>query len=90
VEFLKAFRELMDVVGTAVDGVGVLLVVAGMGVASWRFLAGTQRTVGRSYVVYRQDLARIILEGHVNNPGLPDQERLPSAAGESLVGGRTG
>jgi hypothetical protein len=34
VEFLKAFRELMDVVGTAVDGVGVLLVVAGMGVAS--------------------------------------------------------
>jgi len=34
VESLKAFRELMDVLGTAVEGVGVLLVVLGMGVAS--------------------------------------------------------
>ena len=62
-ESLKAFREFMDVVGTAVDGVGVLLVVVGMLLASWRFLAGTQRTAGRSYVVYRQDLGRAILLG---------------------------
>ena len=33
-------------------------------------------------------LARIIHEGPVNNPGLPDQERFPPAAGEYLgVGG---
>jgi uncharacterized membrane protein len=62
-EFLKAFREFMDVVGTAVDGVGVLLVVLGMGLASWRFLAGTQQVAGRSYVVYRQDVGRAILLG---------------------------
>jgi uncharacterized membrane protein len=60
---LSAFREFMDVVGTAVDGVGVLLVVLGMGLASWRFLAGTQRAAGRSYIVYRQDLGRAILLG---------------------------
>jgi uncharacterized membrane protein len=58
-----AFREFMDVVGTAVDGVGVFLVVLGMLVASWRFLLGTQRATGRSYIVYRQDLGRAILLG---------------------------
>ena len=58
-----AFREFMDVVGTAVDGVGVLVVVAGMFLASWRFLLGTQQTTGRSFIVYRQDLGRAILLG---------------------------
>ncbi len=60
---MSAFREFMDLVGTAVDGVGVFLVVLGMFVASWRFLLGTQRTTGRSYVVYRQDLGRPVLLG---------------------------
>ena len=60
---LRAFREFMDVVGTAVDGVGVLLVVLGMGIASWRFIFGTQRAAGRSYTMYRQDLGRAILLG---------------------------
>ena len=60
---MTAFREFMDLVGTAVDGVGVFLVVLGIGVASWRFLLGTQRTAGRSYLVYRQDLGRAILLG---------------------------
>lgn len=58
-----AFREFMDVVGTAVDGVGVLIVVLGMSVASWRFAFGTQHAACRSYVVYRQDLGRAILLG---------------------------
>ncbi len=48
-ESMIAFREFMDLVGTAVDGVGVFLIVLGMIVASWRFLLGTQRTTGRSY-----------------------------------------
>ena len=52
-ESLKAFRELMNVLGTAVEGVGVLLVVLGMFLASWRFLLGTQCAAGRSYIVYR-------------------------------------
>lgn len=42
-ESLKAFREFMDVVGTAVDGIGVFLVVAGMHVAGWRFLVESHR-----------------------------------------------
>ena len=60
---MNTFRELMDVVGTALDGVGVLVVVLGIAMATWRFLLGTRRTAGGAYIVYRQDVGRAILLG---------------------------
>jgi uncharacterized membrane protein len=58
------FRNVMEWVGTVVDGVGVLLVVAGALLATGRYVLATQGTPdGRSYRVYRQDLGRAILLG---------------------------
>lgn len=53
----------MDVVGTAVDGVGVLVVVLGIAIASWRFLFAAGRRAGEPYRAYRQDVGRAILLG---------------------------
>ena len=60
---MTRFRELMDVVGTAVDGVGVLVVVLGIAIASWRFLFVRGRAAGEPYRAYRQDVGRAILLG---------------------------
>jgi uncharacterized membrane protein len=60
---MSSFREMMDVIGTAIDGVGVLVVVLGIAIASWRFLLGGGRSAGEPYRVYRQDVGRAILLG---------------------------
>ena len=58
------FREIMEFVGTAVDGVGVFVVVAGAAVATARFaLRGAGGPAGGSYRAYRQDVGRAILLG---------------------------
>jgi len=57
------YRELMDWVGTAVDAVGVLLIVVGALVATWRFLFCRQAGPANAYRLYRQDLGRAILLG---------------------------
>lgn len=53
------FSQVMEVVGTAVDAVGVLIIVVGAVIATARY------AVGRflSYRAYRQDLGRAILLG---------------------------
>jgi uncharacterized membrane protein len=53
----------MEVVGTAVDAVGVLIVVAGALFATARFLFGRRSEPVDPYRRYRQDLGRAILLG---------------------------
>src|SRR4051812_25513148 len=61
---MSGFRELMEWVGTAVDGAGVLVVVAGVLIATARFgLRGRGDGAGSSYRTYRQDIGRAILLG---------------------------
>jgi uncharacterized membrane protein len=57
------YRELMDWIGTAIDAIGVLLIVAGALTATWRFLFRRREGRAKSYKVYRQDLGRAILLG---------------------------
>jgi uncharacterized membrane protein len=57
---VEEFRALMGLVGTAVDGVGVLVVITGVLVATFRFLFRMREDAYRSY---RQDLGRAILLG---------------------------
>jgi uncharacterized membrane protein len=57
------FRDAMEWIGTAVDGLGVLIVVAGALLATGRYVFRLQGLPERSYRVYRQDLGRAILLG---------------------------
>ncbi len=61
---MSTFRQVMEVIGTAVDGVGVLAVVVGALIATGRFLMrGWGGRTGASYHLYRQDIGRAILLG---------------------------
>jgi uncharacterized membrane protein len=55
------FRDLMEVLGTAIDGVGVIIIVAGALIASVRFLR--RRGAEASYQLFRLDLGKAILLG---------------------------
>lgn len=57
------YRELMEVVGTALDAVGVVIIVVGALIASGRFLLRRKEGPGKTYRLYRQDLGRAILLG---------------------------
>jgi uncharacterized membrane protein len=57
------FRYVMEIIGTGVDAVGVLIVVVGALVATGRFLIPRQGGPGDGYRRYRQDLGRAILLG---------------------------
>jgi len=53
----------MEIVGTAVDGVGVFIVAAGALVATARLLVRRKHNAGNYYSSYRQDIGRAILLG---------------------------
>jgi len=53
----------MDTVGTAVDGVGVCIVVGGAVFATLRLALRRAHDTGNYYVSYRQDVGRAILLG---------------------------
>jgi len=57
------YRELMEGIGTAIDAVGVLVIVVGALLATGRFLFRRQEEAGNSYRLYRQSLGRAILLG---------------------------
>jgi len=57
------YRELMDGVGTAIDAVGVLIIVIGALLSTCRFLFRRQEGPANSYKLYRQGLGRAILLG---------------------------
>lgn len=53
----------MEIVGTAVDGIGVFIVAAGAFVATARLLVRRVHNAGNYYSSYRQDIGRAILLG---------------------------
>lgn len=57
---MSTFREIMEIIGFAIDGVGVLIIIVGAVISSSRFLF---RRTAVSYTTYRQDLGRSILLG---------------------------
>src|SRR5213595_1645206 len=60
---MENFRHLMEIIGTAVDGVGVCIVAAGALVAPARLLVHRAHNSGNYYSLYRQDIGRAILLG---------------------------
>jgi uncharacterized membrane protein len=60
---MENFRQIMDIVGTAVDGVGVCIVVGGALFATARLGIRRMRGIGSYYMTYRQDVGRAILLG---------------------------
>src|SRR5271166_2424378 len=60
---MMRFREIMDVVGTAVDTAGVSVIVIGALIASTRFLFQRRGETGILFRLYRQDMGRAILLG---------------------------
>jgi uncharacterized membrane protein len=60
---MEQFRQIMDIVGIGVDGVGVCIVVGGALVATVRLLVRSMHSTGNCYSLYRQDVGRAILLG---------------------------
>jgi uncharacterized membrane protein len=60
---MEHFRRVMEIVGTGVDGVGVLIVAGGMMVATARLAVNRFHNIGNYYSLYRQDVGRAILLG---------------------------
>jgi uncharacterized membrane protein len=60
---MEQFRDVMEIVGTAVDAVGVLVVVAGAVLATRNLILPAKAEAGGRYRGYRQDLGRAILLG---------------------------
>ena len=60
---MESFRQIMDIVGTSVDGVGVLIVVGGALFATVRLAVRRMQGTGNYYMPYRQDVGRAILLG---------------------------
>jgi uncharacterized membrane protein len=56
-------RQIMEIVGTSVDGVGVFIVVAVALVATLRLAVRRAHSTGNYYSLYRQDVGRAILLG---------------------------
>ncbi len=54
------FQLVMKIIGTSVDSAGVLIILAGMALASYRFL---RMRSADGYRSYRQDVGRSILLG---------------------------
>jgi len=61
--FMETFRQLMEIIGTTIDGVGVFIVAAGAVVATTRLLVNRAHNAGNYYSSYRQDIGRAILLG---------------------------
>jgi uncharacterized membrane protein len=60
---MENFRQIMDIIGTSVDGVGVFIVVGGAFFATVRLALHRAHGAGNYYVSYRQDVGRAILLG---------------------------
>src|SRR5207247_2767843 len=60
---MESFRQIMDIVGTSVDGIGVFIVVGGALFATVRLAFRRMQGAGSYYLSYRQDVGRAILLG---------------------------
>ena len=61
-EITITLREIIDAIGLGVDVIGVLVVLAGLAIATRRFLVSTSKDTS-GYRQFRQDLGRGILLG---------------------------
>ena len=57
------YREIMQLIGTCVDALGVLIIVIGAAIATVRFLLRRSADFNLAYRSYRQGLGRAILLG---------------------------
>ena len=60
---MEYYRQIMDVVGTSVDGVGVFVIIGGALLATVGLALRALRNTGNYYSLYRQDVGRAILLG---------------------------
>jgi uncharacterized membrane protein len=60
---MEYFRHIMDLVGTAIDGIGVFVIIGGALVATARLVLHRVQDTGNYYSLYRQDVGRAILLG---------------------------
>lgn len=60
---MSDYAKVMENVGTAVDAIGVAVIVFGAILATGKMLLGRQGQPGRSYTLFRQDLGKVILLG---------------------------
>jgi uncharacterized membrane protein len=60
---MERFRSFVEIAGTALDAVGVLIVLGGAVVATAKILIHRVSEVGEYYRSYRQDVGRAILLG---------------------------
>lgn len=60
---MTSFRSIVELIGIAVDGAGVLVIVVGLAIATVQFFRGRTDTTGSAYRLYRQNLGRAILLG---------------------------
>jgi uncharacterized membrane protein len=58
---MQGYKELMDLVGTSIEVVGVLVIVAGAAVATIRLVFRRGVRSGEGYRTFRQDLIRTFL-----------------------------
>ncbi len=59
---MQSFKDVVEAIGLAIDGAGVLAIVAGLVLATARYVAVGLRQAG-GYRQFRQDLGRGILLG---------------------------
>jgi len=60
---VPGFKEIVELTGLVVEGVGVLIIVLGLLFASARFALPGFRRAGSAYRRYREDLGKAILLG---------------------------
>jgi uncharacterized membrane protein len=60
---MEYYRHIMDLVGTAIDGIGVFVIIGGAIVATARLALHRKQKTGNYYSLYRQDVGRAILLG---------------------------
>lgn len=60
---MNYYHDVMELVGTAVDAVGVLIIVVGAIIATVNFAGRRSGDFGNAYRAYRQGLGRAILLG---------------------------
>lgn len=60
---MNYYHQIMQLIGTCVDALGVTIIVIGASIATVRFLLGQKVDFNLAYRAYRQGLGRAILLG---------------------------
>jgi uncharacterized membrane protein len=60
---MNYYHAIMQLIGTCIDALGVMIIVIGAVIATVRFLLGRNENFNLAYRAYRQGLGRAILLG---------------------------